>query len=165
MLRARYPNDLSVDAKGRLQLPNRIREELGIEDGGTMEFHVGVLLDPCIYVHTEEQHERFLEAFEYVVDDTDHGRMLKTMVHARFAPVTNDRTGRINLSEKMRAEVGIEKEVVVVSMRDRLELWGAAKFAEMNEANELDFRKGLEAALGRVGDMRRAANNTHSDDG
>ena len=164
MLRARYPNDLSVDAKGRLQLPNRIREELGIEDGGTMEFHVGVLLDPCLYVHTEEQHERFLEAFEEVVDDTDQGRMLKTMVHARFSPVTNDRTGRLNVPERMRTEAGIEKEVVLVSMRDRIELWGAERFAALNEANEADFRKGLEAALGRVGEMRRAAHNLPSDD-
>ncbi|MEZ6196037.1 MAG: hypothetical protein R3F20_09985 [Planctomycetota bacterium] len=164
MLRARYPNNLSVDAKGRVTLPARIREELGIDEEQAVEFHVGVLLDPCIYLHTEEQHERFLEAFEYVVDDTQEGRMLKTMVHASFVPVTNDRTGRVNLPKDVLENAGITKEVVVVAMRERLELWSAEKFAEMSRANEAGFRQGLEAALGRVGEARRAAQTHASDD-
>lgn len=164
MLRARYPNDLSVDAKGRLQLPNRIREELGIDDGETMEFHVGVLTDPCIVVHSEEQQERFLEAFEFVTDDTRKGRKLKSMLHGRFVPVTTDRTGRINLSEKMRQKAAIEKDVVLVSMRDRLEIWGVETYEALNDENEAEFDEGLEAAFERMGESRRAAAGGHADD-
>lgn len=154
MLLGRLPKNPALDEKGRLTIPSRIREAVGGE-GESVELFLGHLLDKCLYLHTDEQHEAFLEAFEGAVDDTVQNRRLKSMLHAAFVPVQTDKAGRINIPAELLERAGIVKEVVVIGMRDRIELWGAEVFRGMSESSESEFREGLEAALARVAQRRR----------
>ncbi|MEE9391099.1 MAG: hypothetical protein V3W41_01200 [Planctomycetota bacterium] len=155
MLLGRQPNNPLLDGKWRFTVPRCIREEVA-DEGEAASFHLGVLLDKCVYLHTEEQQEVFLSAFDEATDDTEKNRALKTMVHAAFVPVTTDKAGRVIIPADLRKKAGIIKEIVVVGMKDRTELWGVEVYDQLHEVNEEVFRVGLEEALQRVGEARRS---------
>ena len=154
MLLGRLPNNPSLDAKWRFTVPRCIREDVA-EEGESASFHLGFLLDKCVYLHTEEQHEAFLSAFDEATDDTEENRTLKTLVHSCFVPVSTDKAGRVIIPADFREKAGIVKEVVVVGMKDRTELWGVETYNRLHKVNEEAFRSGLEGALKRVGEARR----------
>lgn len=56
MLTGQYQH--SIDAKGRLFIPSRLREELG------ETFYVAMGADPCLSVYSEASWARFTEKFE-----------------------------------------------------------------------------------------------------
>ena len=158
MLLGRLPNVLSLDQKGRLVIPSRIRDAWcgdGEQESETVEFHLGCLLDRCLYLHTKEQHQAFLDDFDSAVDDTAANRRLKTLVHSSFVPVTMDKAGRVSIPAYLIEKAGISKEVVLIGMRERLELWGREHHEELERQCQDEFRTSLESALQRAGKRRR----------
>lgn len=164
MLLGRLPNVLSLDQKGRLVIPSRIRESLAASEEDAVELQLGSLLDRCLYLHTAEQHEAFLDDFDSAVDDTAANRRLKTLVHSSFVPVAMDKAGRISIPAYLIEKAGITKEVVVVGMRERLELWAREHHEELERQCQDEFRDSLEAALARAGKRRRRDDGVGEDD-
>ncbi len=147
MLQGRLPNPVALDAKGRLVVPKAIRNEVADREG-VATFHVGCLLEPCLYLHTEFQHTEFISALEAQLDNGEAGRRLKTQVHECFCPVTTDKTGRITIPDYLLKAAAITDRVSVVGMRERVELWqwkGPDPISAHRD--NPDFRAGLESAL------------------
>ena len=160
MLLGRLPNLLTLDQKGRLVIPSRLRDAVWRE-GVPTEFHIGCLLDKCLYLHTEAQHTAFLAEFDSAVDDTAANRRLKTLVHSSFVPVTMDKAGRISIAAYLLEKAEVKKEVVVIGMNERVELWGRENHEALQVECDEEFRDSLEQALARAGRARR----TRSEDG
>ena len=93
----------TIDAKGRLFIPAKLREELG----DTFE--------SLPYTKTKAMRPLFANA-------------------AKCEP---DAQGRIVLPQKLRAYAHLEKDVVVIGVSNRAEIWNAEKWAEI-EAEELN---------------------------
>ena len=167
MLWGRLPNSLALDAKGRLVIPSRMREEIQ-KDGEKKreDLHLGFLLDRCLYLHTEEQHRAFLDSFRDVIDETKANRLLRTKVHSRFVPVNLDSAGRITIPASFIERAGIKKEVVVVCMMERIELWAKEVHDELESAIETDdeFEASLEAVLEQAGRMKRDRDTSPGND-
>ncbi len=161
MLRGRLPNSVAVDAKGRLVVPKQIRNEVADREG-VATFHVGCLLDDCLYLHTEDQHLEFISALEDQLDNGEAGRRLKTQIHECFSPVTTDKTGRISVPDYLLRAAAITDRVSVVGMRERVELWAWKDADPVSEIRKSqDFRKSLEAAFG--GASKKASPNSDGD--
>ncbi len=155
MLLGRLPNVLTLDQeKGRLVIPSRIRDAICGEEGGSVDLHIGCLLDRCLYLHTEDQHQAFLDDFDSAVDDTEANRRLKTLVHSSFVPVSMVKAGRVSIPAYLIEKAGIKKEVVVIGMRERLELWGREHHEELERQCQDEFKSSLESALERAGKRR-----------
>ena len=106
----------TIDAKGRLFIPAALRKELG------QTFHITVGQD------------RFTEKFESLpYTKTKAMRPL----FANAAKCEPDAQGRIVLPQKLRAYAHLEKDVVVIGVSNRAEIWNAEKWAEI-EAEELN---------------------------
>jgi len=150
MLRGRLANPVTLDSNGRLVVPKAIRED--VEDAnGVSSFHVGCLLDKCLYLHTDEQHDAFLSAFEQELGDSEEDRELKTNVHSCFSPVQTDKAGRITIPQDLLGAAEINEKIVVVGMRERVELWGIENHAPLDAVrSDPVFRKQLEKVLGRT---------------
>lgn len=156
MFLGRLPNVLTLDDKGRLVIPSRVRQAWKADDDPEpSEFKLGCLLDKCMYLHTDRQHDAFMDAFEASVDDTEENRVLKTLVTNSFVPVSMDKTGRIGIPAYMKDKAGISKEVVLLGSRERIELWGRENLEALERERGEDFRTSLEAALKRAGRQRR----------
>lgn len=130
----------NIDAKGRLFIPVKLREELGAT------FHVTIGQDHCLSVYSEESWQAFEERLK-----TMSYSQIKALrpVFANAADCEPDAQGRILLPAKLRGYADLKKEVVVIGSFDRVEIWNAERWAEME--NEAFSSGALEQAMEEMG--------------
>lgn len=162
MLLGRLPNLVLVDKQHRLTVPGRVREE-AVGDDDAAEFYVGCLSDPCLFLHNDEQHRAFLDAFQQVVGESKEERNLKTRVFSSFVPVKADKAGRISVPEYLLKKANIKKEIVVIGMQERTELWAHDNYETLVSENEEQFDESLEAALSRLSNNSNKENAQNDD--
>ena len=106
-----------LDPKGRVSLPARFREA----------FADGVWLtigqDGCLYVFPRaEWRRRSEEVASSPLSDAD-GRAYSRLFFGSSDEAKLDGQGRVTIPQRLREAVGIGKEVVVLGVRDRMEIW------------------------------------------
>lgn len=115
----------TVDAKGRLIVPARLRDELE-EDRVVL----AVWPDGCVAMWSG-QGWRDLE--QRLLDQTRSDRNVRAVVRAIAASAHSDqvdRQGRINLPQHLREHAGIERDVVIVGALDHGEIWGPDRWEQ-----------------------------------
>ena len=130
----------SIDAKGRVFIPAKLREELG------ETFYVTMGMDSCLSVYSDASWAKFTEKFESLpYTKTKAMRPL----FANAAKCEPDSQGRILLPQKLRAYAGLDKDVVIIGVSNRAEIWNAERWAR-EEA--MAFESGsLEQAMEEMG--------------
>ena len=112
----------TIDAKGRLFIPAKLREKLG-ED-----FILSRGFDKCICVYPMEEWERFTEKIEELPVAKE--RHIRRYFYAGAYEGVIDAQGRVTLSQMYREFAKLEKDVVIVGNRSHLELWSASAWEE-----------------------------------
>ena len=114
----------SIDAKGRLFIPAKLREELG------ETFYVTMGMDSCLSVYSDASWARFTEKFESLpYTKTKAMRPL----FANAAKCELDAQGRILIPQKLREYAGLVKDVAVIGVSNRAEIWDAARWKKLDE--------------------------------
>ena len=114
----------TLDAKGRLFIPARLREELG------PEFYVTISADTCLYVYSTESWRVFSEKAAQL--PTVQKR--KTRVLFAFAAKCEpDAQGRILIPQKLREHAHLVKNVTVLGVNDHAELWASEEWDELRD--------------------------------
>ena len=106
----------SVDPKGRLFVPSKLREELG------EAFYVTLGLDHCLSVYTEAGWQAILDKYNAL--PISQARKMR-FLFANAAKCELDSQGRIVIPQKLRKYAGLEKDVVIIGVNDRAEIWSA----------------------------------------
>ncbi len=122
----------SVDAKGRLIVPAKFREQLG------EEFVVTKGLDGCLFVYPQEEWKRIEEKFREVPLTTKDARKFSRFFFAGAATCEVDKQGRILVPAVLREFAGLEKDVVLVGVLSRVEIWSKEKWDESNTYDDMD---------------------------
>ena len=139
----------SIDAKGRVFIPAKLREELG------ETFYVTMGMDSCLSVYSDASWAKFTEKFESLpYTKTKAMRPL----FANAAKCEPDSQGRILLPQKLRAYAGLDKDVVIIGVSNRAEIWNAERWAaleaeELNPENLADGRDQLRPQTGAAARM------------
>ena len=130
----------NIDAKGRLFIPAALRRELG------QTFHVTVGQDHCLSVFSDESWDAFMGKLKEL--SYNEVKKLRALF-AYAADCEPDSQGRILIPAKLRDYAGLTKEVVVVGSFDRVEIWNAQRWAEIE--NEAFSSGALEEAMAEMG--------------
>ncbi|HZH22318.1 MAG TPA: division/cell wall cluster transcriptional repressor MraZ [Geodermatophilus sp.] len=113
-----YP--LRLDEKGRLALPVRFREQVA----GGMVIKKGQ--ERCVYGLTMARvAEQSAAAASMAPSDTAAARMRARMSFGSMVEVEPDKTGRITIPANLREYAGLDRDVVVVGVDTRFEIWDA----------------------------------------
>ena len=112
----------NIDAKSRLFIPAKLREELG------ETFHLTSGQDGCLWVFSDESWEAFMAKLREL--PYSQVKRLRYMF-ANAADCTPDGQGRILIPAKLREHAALDKEVIINGSFDRLEIWSAARWAEI----------------------------------
>jgi len=112
----------TIDAKGRLFIPVRLREELG------QTFYVTLSMEKCLSAYSGESWERFKEK-KREMSQVD--QKLMRPLFAMAAKCDIDGQGRIILPQPLRDYAGLKKNVAVVGVGDRVEFWDSDSYAEV----------------------------------
>ena len=134
----------TVDGKGRMVLPRKFRD--GLEDGCV----VTIGQEKCLFVFPMDE---FNEEVERMGRLPRTDRRARNFTRAFFAGASDqvpDRQGRVQLTEKQRRYAGLGKDVTVVGVAERIEIWDTETWNTVAaEADE--YYAGIEEVLGEGG--------------
>ena len=114
----------SVDAKGRIFIPAKWREDLGdtvIVTRGLMGKGGG----RCLSVMSMPVWNEVLERFKKTAMSDVTAQNAMRMLFANACDCELDKQGRILISSQLRALAQLDEEVVLIGMGNRVELWSA----------------------------------------
>ena len=122
----------SIDAKGRVIVPAKFREALGDE------FVVTKGLDGCLFVFPKDEWKAFEEKLKSLPMSNKDARKFVRFLLAGAATVELDKQGRILIPTVLREFAGLEKDVVVVGVGSRVEIWDKSRWDEATTFSDMD---------------------------
>lgn len=114
----------TIDAKGRLIVPAKFREILGDN------FIVTKGLDGCLFVYPNDEWIRFEEKLKSLPLTNKNARQFTRFFLAGVAACEVDKQGRILLPQVLREFASLEKDVVLVGVASRIEIWSRERWDE-----------------------------------
>ena len=126
----------TIDAKGRVIVPSKFRETLGDE------FVVTKGLDGCLFVYDNHEWAAFEEKLKSLPITNKDARAFVRFFLAGAAGVEVDKQGRILLPGSLREFAELTKDVVLIGVGSRIEIWSkerwesAASFEDMDDIAE-----------------------------
>ena len=120
----------SLDAKGRIILPSKIRSEL---ESGLV---ITRAPDGCLWVFPKADFQVFAERFREqarVVGDR-RARDVMRFIFSGAHEDRPDRQGRITVPEHLREHAGLEREVTIAGAVDRIEVWNRERWDERRQS-------------------------------
>lgn len=114
----------TIDAKGRLIVPAKFREILGDN------FIVTKGLDGCLFVYSNDEWTRFEEKLKSLPLTNKNARQFTRFFLAGAAACEVDKQGRILLPQVLREFASLEKDVVLVGVASRIEIWSRERWDE-----------------------------------
>lgn len=122
----------TVDAKGRLIVPSRFREQLGDE------FVVTKGLDGCLFVYENTDWKELEEKLKNLPLTNANARKITRFFLAGATLCEVDKQGRILLPSVLREFAGIEKDAVMVGVGNRIEIWSKESWTSANISDGMD---------------------------
>jgi len=141
LLTGTYPRTL--DEKKRMALPKRVREQLGEPE--TLFVTPGP--DQCLWVFTQQGLESLADKLDQAPATDAEARVFRRLYFAQTEAVDVDRSGRVLVSERLVQFAGLQHDVVLIGVRDHLELWDAPRWQQYMTQNAPRFDAVAEGAF------------------
>ncbi|MFM7200829.1 MAG: division/cell wall cluster transcriptional repressor MraZ [Myxococcota bacterium] len=125
MLGVRGQFHITIDEKGRLSLPSRLRDTFRSKE---IERLILTNFKGGIWGYVEDDWSRYEQA---LMDHSPFEQESLTFTRAFIAGASEcevDKQGRILLPPYLRKYAGLEKDIVVISVVDRLEIWSQERW-------------------------------------
>lgn len=130
-----------LDEKGRIFLPAKFRDEL--QDG----LVVTRGQERCLYVFSSKEfasvHEKIAQA---PVTSADARRYMRVFLSGA-SDETPDKQGRVLLPQLLREYAGLSKDLVIIGVGSRAEIWDATSWSEYLAQNEESFATQAEEVI------------------
>ena len=133
----------TLDDKNRLALPKRVRELLG--DPAALFVTPGP--DQTLWVYAEGELETLAGRLDQAPATDGEARLFRRLYFAQTEQVDVDKSGRILVPERLGKFAGLHKEVVLIGVRDHLELWDAGRWQAYVDTNAARFDQAAEQAF------------------
>jgi MraZ protein len=129
----------SIDRKGRLILPAKFRE---VAKGNFIEkFFVTRGLDKCLFMFSEEEWRVQETKFKAISFTKQQARTFNRLYFSGAVEVLPDRQGRILLPQYLKDFAEIKKEVMIVGVSNRVEIWAKNKWDEFYGNSRQSFEE------------------------
>lgn len=129
----------SIDAKGRLIVPAKFREQLGDS------FVVTQGLDGCLFVYANEEWKRFEDKLRQLPLTNPAARKFSRFFLAGAVQCEVDRQGRILIPAKLRKAAGLTKDVILAGVGERIEIWDRERWEASSTYEDMnDVAAGME---------------------
>ena len=122
----------TIDTKGRLIIPAKFREKLG------EEFVVSKGMDGCLFVYANDDWNAFEQKLTSLPLINKEARQFARFFLAGAAEVELDKQGRILLPANLREFAGLDKDVVLVGVGSRVEIWSKERWTDNGDYDDMD---------------------------
>lgn len=128
---------LNMDAKGRLAIPARVREDLDADCGGRIVLTAHTE-ERCLLVYPEPQWQEILPKIEALPNFNKMARRAQRLLIGFATPLELDGAGRILVPPTLREYAGLEKKLLLIGQGKRLELWSEDRWTRWLDEAESD---------------------------
>jgi len=111
---------VKLDEKGRFVLPQNLR--YGLVEEGKCEFVIGLGLGGCLTIYRKSLIQKIVDKFRQNQHVAKFQKFF-TLFFSTLHQTETDKIGRVMLPANLKSAVGIEKEIVVAGVMDKIELW------------------------------------------
>ena len=119
----------SLDAKGRLIMPAKLREAIGDK------FVVTKGLDGCLFAFSIEEWSNFEEKLKSLPLSNRNSREFTRFFLSGATECEIDKQGRFLIPTNLRETASLQKEVVIIGVGTRIEIWDKEKWNSYNDEN------------------------------
>ena len=121
-----------LDAKGRLIMPSKIKAYIG------EKFILSKGLDGCLFAYSQEEWIKFEGKLKLLPLSDINARNFVRFFLSGATECEIDKQGRFLIPNNLREIVKLEKEVVIVGVGIRLEIWDKEAWRKLNDSIEAD---------------------------
>ena len=116
----------SLDAKGRLIMPAKLREDIG------EKFIVTKGLDGCLFGFSQTEWNNFEDKLKTLPLTNKNARDFVRFFLSGATECEIDKQGRFLIAGNLREYAGMEKEIAIIGVGTRIEIWNKEKWKKYN---------------------------------
>lgn len=135
----------TLDNKGRVIIPSKFREIF--KEHFTEKFYITRGLDQCLFVFTEEGWKSEEKKFRDMSFTRKESRSFNRLFFSGACDVICDKQGRILIPDYLKSYAGIQEDVVIIGVSNRIEIWSKAKWSEFYGSNKDQFEEFAEKLI------------------
>ncbi len=122
----------SIDAKGRVIIPSKFREHLGYR------FIVTKGLDNCLFVYSLDEWANLEAKLKTLPLTSKDARAFSRFFFSGAAECEVDKQGRILIPQSLREYASLNKEVVIIGVSTRVEIWDKQRWYRYNSDENIN---------------------------
>jgi MraZ protein len=127
----------TLDDKLRLAVPKPLKEGLKAQEDG--EVYLAPGNEGCVSVYSPAEFERFADQVAMASPGRADVRSFVRLFYAQAERVVLDRQSRIRIPDRLLKHAGIERDVVILGVRDHAEIWNADSWQTFMEQMNSQF--------------------------
>ena len=131
--------ECKMDAKGRLTLPSKVKSKLPEVSGNQLVLSLG--LEPCLVLYPLVEYRKIYSRIASMNEFNEEYRRLQRNFFRRISEIDLDGSGRILIPKTMTKYANLEKEIILVGMGNRMEIWDTATYEEFIINDNSEFSK------------------------
>ncbi len=137
----------SLDVKGRLIMPAKLREDIGDK------FIITKGLDGCLFGFSQKEWNNFEEKLKTLPLTNKNARDFVRFFLSGAIECEIDKQGRFLIAANLREYAELDKEVMITGVGTRIEIWDKEKWKKYNSEENLSADQIAEnmANLGMLG--------------
>ncbi|WHH58884.1 division/cell wall cluster transcriptional repressor MraZ [Petroclostridium sp. X23] len=116
----------TIDAKGRIIIPSKFRDELGDK------FIVTKGLDNCLFVYSQEEWANLEAKLKTLPLTSKDARAFVRFFFSGATECDVDKQGRALIPANLREHAALEKDAVVIGVSTRVEIWDKDRWGQYN---------------------------------
>lgn len=134
----------TIDSKKRLAIPSNLRKNLGKKAVLTRG------LDNCLVLYPMNKWSELSKKLENLPDSKTDARGFVRIILSGAVDVSLDKLGRILVPDYLKEYAGLEKNVVVIGLSNKIEIWDEEKWNTYRAKTEKEIGD-MASRLGELG--------------
>ena len=135
----------NLDLKGRIIIPSKFREVF--KENFVEKFFITRGLDKCLFLFIEEEWRSQERVFKSMSFTKTEARKFNRLYFSGAVEVNFDTQGRILLPQYLKDFAQIKKDVVIVGVANRIEIWSKDRWLEFYGNSKQSFEEIAEKLL------------------
>lgn len=128
----------SIDEKGRVNIPSKMRKSISEDANNTFVVTRG--LDNCVVAYPMDEWKNHQMRYQSLNQYDEKNRLFLRLLLSMNEEVTLDKQSRISIPKRLMDFAGLNSKVIIVGMIDHIEIWDPDKYEEyLSKYNEFSY--------------------------
>ena len=127
--------NLTLDERGRITIPSKFRDSI------LGDFVLTKGLDNCVFLYPKHEWERITSKLKELPLSNKNARAFLRNFYSGAVTSSIDKQGRVLLPQNLRDHAEMGKELVIIGLDTRAEIWAQDKWEEFNSQEGLSYEE------------------------